>query len=112
MIEITYKVGLKFPRIVLRTAIHLVIRESENTKLIKPDLRSLDHCVSLQSRHRNFASSNSFVQVWGTALGHLKSVRQLVVLELSKIVNEDCNTLCPSSLESFNTMFLKADHSV
>ena len=43
-----------------------------------------------------FASSNSFVQVWGTALGHLKSVRQLVVLELSKIVNEDCNTLCPS----------------
>ena len=47
MIEVTCKVGLKFPRIVLRTAIHLVIRESENTKLMKSDLRSLDHRVSL-----------------------------------------------------------------
>lgn len=53
MIEITYKLGLKFPRIVLRTAVHLVFRESENTKLTRSDLMVLDHCVSLQPIHRN-----------------------------------------------------------
>lgn len=72
MIEITYKVGLKFPIIVLRTAIHLVIGESENTKLIKSDLRSLDHCVSLQSRHRNFCIFQQFCSSVGNCFRPFK----------------------------------------
>lgn len=72
MIEITYKVGLKFPRIVLRTAVHLVIRESENTKLIKSDLMSLDHRVSLQSRHRNFCIFQQFCSSVGNCFRPFK----------------------------------------
>ena len=72
MIEIICKMGLKFPRIVLRTAVHLVISESEDTKSIKSDLMSLDHCVSLQSWHRNFCIFQQFCSSVGNCFRPFK----------------------------------------
>lgn len=53
MTEITYKLGLKCPRIVLKIVAHLVIEGPENIKLTLSDLMGLDRCVSLQPTCRN-----------------------------------------------------------
>lgn len=44
----------------------------------------------------SYSSSNGFAPMWGTALGLSKSIRRLVILELSKIINKDCKKPCHS----------------